>query len=181
MEAHKNSLEGEKLSSQKNTKNYYASFIQKKPFKNAVLLTFSTKMKEEDFENVLHCMFETALTIKKNTPSETIILELTFYLPFNWDIYLKELKTRSEDLTKISHLDFQMSGFSTMMLYDLYLLYQKRPKMQDLPYIWIVGSSAHIESESIVKQLKSEGKLGIEFLKKLVFTENDLGDIPFQD
>ncbi len=173
-------MESQPKSLEENSQDYYASFIEQKPLKNAVLLTFSTKMKEEDFENVLHCMFETALTIKKNIPSETITLMLNFYLPFNWDIYLKELKARSEDLTKISHLDFQMSGFSTMMLYDLYLFYQKHPKMQELPYIWIVGSLAHVESESIVEQLKSEGKLGIAFLKKLVFTENDLGDIPFK-
>jgi len=137
-------------------------------------------MKEEDFENILHTMFDIALAIKKNTPSEIIILVLTCYLPFNWDIYLKELKTRSEGLTKISHLYFQMSGFSKMMLYDLYILYQKHPKMQDLPYIWIESSLSHFESDSIVNQLKSEGKLGIAFLKKLVFTQNELGDIPFK-
>ena len=90
---------------------------------------------------------------------------------------MNELSSSSRDLTKITDLNFQMSEFSVMMLYELFVLYKKHPRMQDLPYVIMESSATHFESESIISQLMSEGKLGIAFLKRLVFTGNDLADI----
>lgn len=174
MQATEGSL-GDKSHPLKNVEGHNTSFIRVTDKSNSVFLEFSPMMREKDFEEALSNMFDVAQAIRNKSPRRLITLDLTVYIDYKWDVVLKELFIRSEELTKISNLNFQMSGFSLMMLYDLFILYKKHPKPQDLPFVLMECSAAHSESRSILKQFKkSEGEFGIAFLKKLVFTGNDL-------